>query len=176
MGFAFPSNKTSGFSFVRNIFSSHFHEILNSQLKIPQQKYKYAVLRTPQHLAKIKYKSVLFLACKQYELFQHVKQQYSVHRSCTLGFRGTRVSYQFNIRHYVCRNVPLVHLCTSILLIPGYCKDFHRHVTPISRDQIFLTHPHRGTKFPNPHNFILVTFLVVAITILPPHHHSNRHN
>jgi hypothetical protein len=60
--------------------------------------------------------------------------------------------------------------------MPGYHIDFHRHVTPISRYQTFLTHPHRGTKFPNPHNFILVTSAVVAITILPPHHHSNRHN
>ncbi len=42
----------------------------------------------------------------------------SVHMYCTLGFRGTRVSYQFKIRHYVCRNVPLVHFCTSMLLIP----------------------------------------------------------
>jgi hypothetical protein len=39
-----------------------------------------------------------------------------------------------------------------------------------------LTHPLRGTKFPNHHNFILVTFLVVAITILPPPLHSNRPN
>jgi hypothetical protein len=77
---------------------------------------------------------------------------------------------------YLCRNVPLVHFWTSILLIPGYHINFHRHVTPISRYQIFLAHPHQGTKFPNPHTFILVTFLVVAITILPPHHHSNRHN
>jgi hypothetical protein len=56
---------------------------------------------------------------------------YSVHKSCRLGFRGTRVSYQFNIRHYVCRNVPLLHFCMSILLIPGYQEYFHRHVTPI---------------------------------------------
>jgi hypothetical protein len=101
---------------------------------------------------------------------------YSVHKSCTLGFHGTRVSYQYNIRLYVCRNVPLVHFSTSMLLIPGHRIDFHRHVTPISRYQIFLTHPHRGTKFPNPHNFILVTFLVVAISILPPPHLSNRPN
>jgi hypothetical protein len=57
---------------------------------------------------------------------------YSMHKSCTLGFHGTRVSYQFNIRHYVCRNVPpLVHFCTSMLLISGYQEYFHHHVTPI---------------------------------------------
>jgi hypothetical protein len=102
--------------------------------------------------------------------------EYSLHKSCTLGFHGTRVSYQFNIRPYICRDVPLVHFSTSMLLIPGYRIDFHHHVTPISRCQIFLTHPHRGTKFPNPHNFILATFLVVAISILPPPHPSNRPN
>jgi hypothetical protein len=37
MEFACPSDKNSGLSFVRDIFSSHFHETLNSQLKIPQQ-------------------------------------------------------------------------------------------------------------------------------------------
>jgi hypothetical protein len=57
--------------------------------------------------------------------------QNSVHKSCRLGFRGTGVSYQFNIQHYECRNVPLVHFCTSILVNPGYQEYFHRHVTPI---------------------------------------------
>ena len=82
-----------------------------------------------------------------------------MHISHTLGFRGTGVSYQFNIRHYVCRNVPLVHFSTSMLLIPGFPKYFHRHVTPISRNRIVLTHPPRGTKFPNHHNFI-ISFLL----------------
>jgi hypothetical protein len=57
--------------------------------------------------------------------------KYSVHRSCTLGFRGTRVSYQFNIQHYVRRNMPLVHFCTSMLLIPEEQEYFHPHVTPV---------------------------------------------
>jgi hypothetical protein len=42
-----------------------------------------------------------------------------------------RVSYQLNIQHYVCRNVPLVHFCTSMLLIPGYQEYFYRHVRTI---------------------------------------------
>jgi hypothetical protein len=72
---------------------------------------------------------------------------YSVHKSCTLDFRGTRVSYQFNIRHYVCRNVPLVHFCTRMLLIPGYHEYFDRHVTPISRNRIVLTHQPEAQTF-----------------------------
>jgi hypothetical protein len=108
-------------------------------------------------------------------------------KSCRLGFRGRGVSYQFNMRRYVCRNVPLVHFCTSILLIPGSHEDSHHHVTPISGNRIVLTPPPRGTKFPN-HHFLIISFslhssllgrfFIVAMMNLPPPppHHSNRHH
>jgi hypothetical protein len=37
MGFACPSDRTTGLSFVQNKFLHNFIKILNSQLKIPQQ-------------------------------------------------------------------------------------------------------------------------------------------
>jgi hypothetical protein len=68
-----------------------------------------------------------------------VSKYYSVHKSCTLGFRGTGASYQFNIGHYVCRNVPLLHFCTSMLIIPEEQEYFHPHVA--HQEQEYF-HPH----------------------------------
>ncbi len=40
-------------------------------------------------------------------------------RSCTMGNIGTEVSYQFNMRPYVCTNVGAVHVSTNTYWVPG---------------------------------------------------------
>ena len=61
-----------------------------------------------------------------------------MHKSCTLGFRGTRVSYQFNIRHYVCRNSTTGTFLYDILLNPGFQDNCHYHaISKTTDDQKF---------------------------------------
>ena len=64
----------------------------------------------------------------------------SVHKSCTLGFRGTTVSCQFNIRRcvYTGRTSTTGTFLYDILLNPGFQDNCHYHaISKTTDDQKF---------------------------------------